>query len=44
MQRTITEAQARKNSVDIVETNGPELEMIMRESFGKFHSLTSTCL
>ena len=39
VQRTITEAQARKNSVDIVETNGPELEMITREKlFSEFYS------
>ncbi|HZQ62827.1 MAG TPA: extracellular solute-binding protein [Casimicrobiaceae bacterium] len=31
VQRTITEAQARRNTVDVVETNGPELEMITRE-------------
>jgi iron(III) transport system substrate-binding protein len=31
VQRTVTEAQARKNAVDVVETNGPEMEMIARE-------------
>ena len=31
VQRTITEAQARRYNVDVVETNGPELEMIARE-------------
>src|SRR5689334_9648990 len=31
VQRTITEGQARRNAVDVVETNGPEMEMIARE-------------
>jgi iron(III) transport system substrate-binding protein len=31
VQRVVTEAQARKNAVDVVETNGPEMEMIARE-------------
>lgn len=31
VQRVITEAQARKHSVDVVETNGPEMEMLARE-------------
>jgi len=31
VQRVVTEAQARRNSVDVVETNGPEMEMIARE-------------
>ena len=39
VQRTITEAQARKNAVDVVETNGPEMEMIAREKLlAEFHS------
>lgn len=39
VQRTITEAQARRNTVDVVETNGPELEMITREKlFSTFNS------
>ena len=39
VQRTITEAQARKNSVDVVETNGPEMEMLAREKvLAEFHS------
>src|SRR4051812_24140871 len=39
VQRTITEAQARRNTVDVVETNGPELEMITREKlFAPFAS------
>jgi len=31
VQRVITEGQAKRNSVDVVETNGPEMEMIARE-------------
>ena len=31
VQRTITEAKGRRYSVDVVETNGPEMEMIARE-------------
>ncbi len=31
VQRTIAESQAHRNSVDVVETNGPEMEMIARE-------------
>ena len=31
VQRVVTEAQARRNAVDVVETNGPEMEMIARE-------------
>jgi len=39
VQRTITEAQARKNSVDVIETNGPEMEMLAREKLlAEFHS------
>ena len=39
VQRTITEAQGRRNAVDVVETNGPELEMITREKlFSPFYS------
>jgi iron(III) transport system substrate-binding protein len=39
VQRTITEAQARRNTVDVIETNGPELEMITREKlFAPFAS------
>ena len=39
VQRTVTEAQARRYTVDVVETNGPELEMITREKlFAPFHS------
>jgi iron(III) transport system substrate-binding protein len=39
VQRTITEAQARRNAVDVIETNGPELEMIAREKLlSEFYS------
>jgi iron(III) transport system substrate-binding protein len=39
VQRTITEAQARKNTVDVIETNGPEMEMLAREKvLAEFHS------
>ena len=39
VQRTIAEAQAKKNAVDVVETNGPEMEMIAREKLlAEFHS------
>src|SRR4051812_11989332 len=31
VQRTITEAQGRRYAVDVVETNGPEMEMLSRE-------------
>jgi iron(III) transport system substrate-binding protein len=31
VQRAITEARARRYAVDVVETNGPELEMLARE-------------
>jgi iron(III) transport system substrate-binding protein len=31
VQRTITEAKGRRYSVDVIETNGPEMEMISRE-------------
>lgn len=30
-QRTITEARGRRNAVDVVETNGPEMESLARE-------------
>ena len=39
VQRVVTEAQARKHSVDVVETNGPEMEMIAREKLlAEIHS------
>ena len=31
VQRAVTEAQARKHAVDVIETNGPEMEMLARE-------------
>jgi iron(III) transport system substrate-binding protein len=31
VQRVVTEAQAKRNAVDVVETNGPEMEMLARE-------------
>ena len=31
VQRTVSEAQARRYTVDVVETNGPEMEMLARE-------------
>src|SRR4029079_17377272 len=31
VQRAVSEAQARRNTVDVIETNGPEMEMIARE-------------
>jgi len=31
VQRVITEAQGKRHSVDVVETNGPEMEMLARE-------------
>jgi iron(III) transport system substrate-binding protein len=31
VQRAVTEAQGRRNAVDVIETNGPEMEMIARE-------------
>lgn len=39
VQRAVTEAQARKHSVDVLETNGPEMEMLAREKLlAEFHS------
>ena len=31
VQRALTELQARRNTVDVIETNGPEMEMLARE-------------
>jgi iron(III) transport system substrate-binding protein len=31
VQRAVTEGQARRHAVDVIETNGPEMEMIARE-------------
>lgn len=39
VQRAVTEAQARRHSVDVIETNGPELEMVTREKLvSEFYS------
>jgi iron(III) transport system substrate-binding protein len=39
VQRVITEAQGKRHSVDVVETNGPEMEMLAREKLlAQFHS------
>jgi iron(III) transport system substrate-binding protein len=39
VQRVVTEAQGRRHSVDVVETNGPEMEMLAREKLlAEFHS------
>ncbi len=32
VQRALTEARAKRNVVDVIETNGPEMEMLARES------------
>jgi len=31
VQRALTEARAKRNVVDVIETNGPEMEMLARE-------------
>jgi iron(III) transport system substrate-binding protein len=39
VQRVMTEAQGRRHAVDVIETNGPEMEMLAREKvLGEFHS------
>ncbi|MGZ5048879.1 MAG: ABC transporter substrate-binding protein [Usitatibacter sp.] len=39
VQRVLAEAQARRYAVDVVETNGPEMEMLAREHvLGELHS------
>lgn len=39
VQRTVTEGRARRYTVDVIETNGPEVEMIAREKLlSEFHS------
>jgi iron(III) transport system substrate-binding protein len=39
VQRVITEAKGRRFAVDVIETNGPEMEMIAREKLlGELHS------
>jgi iron(III) transport system substrate-binding protein len=42
LQRTVTEAQANRNTVDVVETNGPELESMHREKI--FQAIKSPVL
>src|SRR3982750_3873427 len=39
VQRALTEARARRHGVDVIETNGPEMEMLARE--GLFAELKS---
>ena len=39
VQRALTEARARRHAVDVIETNGPEMEMLARE--GLFAELKS---
>jgi len=39
LQRAVTEGQARHHTVDVIETNGPEMEMMAREKLlSKFYS------
>jgi iron(III) transport system substrate-binding protein len=39
VQRAVTESQARRHAVDVIETNGPEMEMLAREKvLGEFYS------
>ena len=39
VQRVVTEAQARRHTVDVIETNGPEMEMLAREKvLAEIHS------
>ncbi len=39
VQRVITEAQGKRHAVDVIETNGPEMEMLAREKLlAEFHS------
>ena len=39
VRRAVTEAQARRYAVDVIETNGPEMEMLAREKvLAEFHS------
>jgi iron(III) transport system substrate-binding protein len=39
VQRVVTEAQGKRFTVDVVETNGPEMEMLAREKLlAEFHS------
>ena len=43
VRRTITEAQARRHAVDVIETNGPEMEMLAREKLLGAVSFASYC-
>ena len=39
LQRALTEARAQRHAFDVIETNGPEMEMMAREKlFAEFHS------
>ena len=39
VQRTLSEARARRHAVDVIETNGPEMESLAREQvLAEFHS------
>jgi iron(III) transport system substrate-binding protein len=39
VQRVVTEARGRRHAVDVIETNGPEMEMLAREQvLAEFHS------
>jgi iron(III) transport system substrate-binding protein len=39
VQRVVVEARGRRNAVDVIETNGPEMEMLAREKLlGAIHS------
>ncbi|MDR1967153.1 MAG: extracellular solute-binding protein [Burkholderiaceae bacterium] len=39
LQRTVSEARGRRNAVDVVETNGPEMESLAREQLlAEFHT------
>ena len=39
VQRAVSEASARRHTVDVIETNGPEMEMLSREKIlAEFHS------
>lgn len=39
VQRTLTEARGKRHAVDVIETNGPEMESLAREQvLGEFHS------
>lgn len=39
LQRTVSEARGRRHAVDVIETNGPEMEMLAREQLlAEFHT------